>query len=128
MYSLVIEQAIALMTLVVQNSALALVMRYTREPGHGESMYIPSTAVFMAEVCKLLVALGAQYRVSREANLVVDTCSRAREPWLCSGLKVVLIDGIFPQICSWTLVYRGYSCGALTFHTLSFQGRSACGA
>lgn len=52
----------ALGTLVVQNSALALVMEHSQKTGETQ-LYIPSTAVVMAEICKLLVAVAAQYQV-----------------------------------------------------------------
>lgn len=55
----------ALATLVVQNSALALVMEYSRKTGDTQ-LYIPSTAVVMAEICKLIVAVAAQYKVGSE--------------------------------------------------------------
>lgn len=47
----------------MQNSALALVMRYTRVSGK-KNMYIPTTAVVMAEICKVIVAIVMQYQVS----------------------------------------------------------------
>ncbi|CAM9345437.1 unnamed protein product [Discosporangium mesarthrocarpum] len=53
----------ALATLVLQNSALALVMRYTRAlDQESTSMYIPTTAVVMAEILKILVAVGMQLK------------------------------------------------------------------
>lgn len=57
------HQVGALATLVVQNSALALVMRFTRTSGEPAQMYIPTTAVVMAEVLKVVVALSVQYKV-----------------------------------------------------------------
>lgn len=53
----------ALTTLVLQNSALALVMRYTRVSGIPSGLYIPTTAVVMAEVFKLTVALAVQLQI-----------------------------------------------------------------
>lgn len=52
------------MTLVLQNSALALVMRYTRVSGDRADRYIATTAVVMAEILKAVVALGMQLKVS----------------------------------------------------------------
>lgn len=49
--------------LVLQNSALALVMHYTRTTGQERTLYIPTTAVVMAELLKILVALRMQYQV-----------------------------------------------------------------
>lgn len=62
------RQAGALTTLVLQNSALALVMRYTRVSGKQASMYIPTTAVVMAEILKVVVALGMQLKVGKEGR------------------------------------------------------------
>lgn len=50
-------------TLILQNSALALVMRYTRTREPSEE-YIATTAVVMAEILKVAVAFGMQFKVS----------------------------------------------------------------
>lgn len=50
-------------TLILQNSALALVMRYTRVSGKQADKYIPTTAVVMAEIFKVAVALAMQFKV-----------------------------------------------------------------
>ncbi|CAM9123270.1 unnamed protein product, partial [Ascophyllum nodosum] len=62
----------ALTLLVLQNSALALVMRYTRSTGEENTMYIPTTAVAMAEVLKLMVALAMQYELDGSAGLLLQ--------------------------------------------------------
>lgn len=49
-------------TLILQNSALALVMRYTRTREQTDQ-YISTTAVVMAEILKVAVALGMQFKV-----------------------------------------------------------------
>lgn len=54
----------ALVTLVLQNSALALVMRYTHVSSKPADMYIPTTAVVMAEILKVTVALAVQSKVT----------------------------------------------------------------
>lgn len=59
-----VRQGGALTTLILQNSALALVMRYTRVSGRQADMYISSTAVVMAEIFKVAVALVMQFNVS----------------------------------------------------------------
>ena len=63
-YHTVHMQGGALTTLVLQNSALALVMRYTRVSGMPSGLYISTTAVVMAEIFKLTVALAVQLKVS----------------------------------------------------------------
>lgn len=67
----------ALTTLVLQNSALALVMRYTRVSGLPSSMYISTTAVVMAEIFKLTVALVVQLQVSQK-SYVYKVCALTR--------------------------------------------------
>ena len=52
---------LSLLILVVQNSALILVMRYTRASVPEDERYLASTAVFMSEVIKSLVCLGVLY-------------------------------------------------------------------
>lgn len=64
-----------LVTLVVQNSAQAIFMRYSFKPKvevEGQEMEAEpasSTAVVMAELCKLLCSLILQYRVRAECEL-----------------------------------------------------------
>ncbi|OIW25378.1 nucleotide-sugar transporter [Coniochaeta ligniaria NRRL 30616] len=64
---------VSLITLTFQNSALILIMHYSRiMPPQGDHRYFASTAVFLAEVLKLAVALTfAIYEVSR--NLAPQT-------------------------------------------------------
>ena len=54
---------LSLLILVVQNSALILVMRYTRASVPEDEQYLASTAVIMSEVIKTLVCLGVLYSV-----------------------------------------------------------------
>lgn len=49
---------LSLLILVVQNSALILVMRYTRANVEEDKLYLASTAVVMSEVFKCVVCLG----------------------------------------------------------------------
>ncbi|KAJ1971289.1 UDP-galactose transporter Gms1 [Dimargaris xerosporica] len=50
---------VSLLTLVVQNSALVLVMRYSRlHSGQTGESYYTSTAVFLAELTKLILSIG----------------------------------------------------------------------
>jgi UDP-sugar transporter A1/2/3 len=56
------RKQLSLIILVVQNSTLVLMMRYSRivqKPG--QSMYIASTAVFLAEVLKIIACLIVMY-------------------------------------------------------------------
>lgn len=51
-------KSISLATLVVQNSALVVVMRYSRIYANADgSMYLSSTAVLLSEVFKFIVSL-----------------------------------------------------------------------
>ncbi|KAI8067671.1 nucleotide-sugar transporter-domain-containing protein [Gilbertella persicaria] len=52
---------LSLLILVVQNSALILVMRYTRANVEEDKLYLASTAVVMSEVIKTLVCLVVLY-------------------------------------------------------------------
>ncbi|KAI9268964.1 nucleotide-sugar transporter-domain-containing protein [Phascolomyces articulosus] len=60
------RKQLSLIVLVVQNSTLVLMMRYSRivqKPG--QPMYIASTAVFLAEVLKIIACLCVMYRQQR---------------------------------------------------------------
>lgn len=52
---------VSLITLVVQNSALILMMRYTRASVPADKLYLASTAVLMSEIIKTLVCLVVVY-------------------------------------------------------------------
>lgn len=52
---------LSLIILVVQNSALILVMRYTRANVEEDKLYLASTAVVMSEVIKSIVCLVVLY-------------------------------------------------------------------
>lgn len=52
---------ISLITLVVQNSALILMMRYTRASVPADKLYLASTAVLMSELLKTVVCLFVVY-------------------------------------------------------------------
>ncbi|KAI8927181.1 nucleotide-sugar transporter-domain-containing protein [Entophlyctis helioformis] len=61
---------VSLATLVIQNSALVLVMRYARTvPG---DRFIPSTAVVMSELIKLLVSLAIYIQEERKINRITS--------------------------------------------------------
>lgn len=73
-------------TLILQNSALALVMRYTRVSGKQADKYIPTTAVVMAEIFKVVVALAMQFKVRLSQSgciLICDTYEHTRCGWFC---------------------------------------------
>ncbi|CAM9145049.1 unnamed protein product [Ectocarpus sp. 4 AP-2014] len=63
----------ALTTLVLQNSALAMVMRYTRVSGKQADMYISTTAVVMAEMVKAAVALAMQFKTEGSVSAVINS-------------------------------------------------------
>ncbi|CAM9252415.1 unnamed protein product [Ectocarpus sp. 6 AP-2014] len=63
----------ALTTLVLQNSALAMVMRYTRVSGKQADMYISTTAVVMAEMVKVAVALAMQFKTEGSVSAVMNS-------------------------------------------------------
>ncbi|CAO3613885.1 unnamed protein product [Mucor fragilis] len=54
---------VSLLTLVIQNSALILLMRYTRASVPVDKLYLASTAVLMSEAIKTLVCLVVVYRL-----------------------------------------------------------------
>lgn len=73
-------------TLILQNSALALVMRYTRVSGKQADKYIPTTAVVMAEIFKVVVALAMQFKVRLSQSgciLICDTNTRGVAGFAC---------------------------------------------
>ncbi|KAG5183409.1 nucleotide-sugar transporter-domain-containing protein [Tribonema minus] len=77
-------QAIALVTLVVQNSALALLMRYSRRvPVKEGSLYAASTAVVCAEVVKVAASLLLQLKDDRDLRGLWQTVKRDIfcQPW-----------------------------------------------
>ena len=73
-----------LVTLVVQNSAQALFMRYSFKPKEeveGEQKEpepASSTAVVMAELCKLVCSICLQYRVSEQKNATMPPACHTR--------------------------------------------------
>ncbi|KAI7884849.1 nucleotide-sugar transporter [Lichtheimia hyalospora FSU 10163] len=60
---------LVLLLLIVQNSALNLVMRYTRASVPSDQQYLASTAVFMNECVKLIVCFGALYTMTCRRSL-----------------------------------------------------------
>ena len=66
---------IALVCLIVQNSGLALAMRYTMVYG-GPERYLSSTAVLFAEVLKLIISVTLCYIVDCDAKFskFLETC------------------------------------------------------
>lgn len=61
---------IALACLVIQNSSLALLMRYSYLfPKSGEHIYLASTAVLLAEIFKLLISIVCCYYVDGNGNM-----------------------------------------------------------
>lgn len=57
-------KVIGLVVLTLQTTALVLLMRYTRLPSENnssESLYLTSTAVFLAEVCKVVTCFCAVF-------------------------------------------------------------------
>ena len=75
---------ISLAILVLQNSSIVLVMRYSRSTGVSESgkQYLASTAVVMAELLKLLISIGMHWYTESRAGswslkkLQIDTFGR----------------------------------------------------
>lgn len=59
---------LSLLILVVQNSALILVMRYTRANVEQDKLYLASTAVVMSEVIKSIVCLVVLYMSAVETR------------------------------------------------------------
>ncbi|KAI8097043.1 nucleotide-sugar transporter-domain-containing protein [Halteromyces radiatus] len=54
---------LSLLILVIQNSTLILVMRYTRTSVENDQLYLASTAVVMSEVLKTLICLLVLYQL-----------------------------------------------------------------
>jgi UDP-sugar transporter A1/2/3 len=65
MFSFILEKNrlkyVSLVTLVLQNSALILMMRYTRASVPADKLYLASTAVLMSEIIKTLVCFVVVY-------------------------------------------------------------------
>lgn len=86
---------IALVVLIIQNSTLVLMMHYSRmaqEPG--QILYIPSTAVFMAELIKIIACLSAIFYENGQSQFLPvlhrDLVSKPREV-----LKMVVPSGLY---------------------------------
>jgi len=64
---------IALVSLIVQNSGLAIMMRYTlfRHEGDTEEKYITSTAVMLAEMLKLAISLTLSFLIDAKGSYKV---------------------------------------------------------
>ncbi len=77
----------ALFALVIQNSLLSILMRYTLVVGQDSSRYMTSTAVLMSEVLKLLLSLTACFAIDASANFskfrsVLKTDAGVGSDWL----------------------------------------------
>lgn len=72
------RKQMSLVVLVVQNSTLVLMMRYSRivEKQPGQPMYIASTAVFLAEVLKILACLAVLWHQEGRKTSVVGRTRR----------------------------------------------------
>jgi solute carrier family 35 (UDP-sugar transporter), member A1/2/3 len=58
-----------LLVLVLQNSGLTLIMRYSRVASPQSSLYISSTAVLLSELIKLIWSCMLYYRLDCESSL-----------------------------------------------------------
>jgi hypothetical protein len=79
-----------LAVLVVQNSALALVMRYSRASTTPKDRYISSTAVFMTELWKLVVSLAAVFHVRSNCTCVHMQTEHIAETVAAASLMLLL--------------------------------------
>ena len=79
---------IALIALVVQNSGLAIMMRFTFLYGSKESRYAPSTAVLLAEVLKFIISVTACFVIDSSSsystflNLLRNELGGSRGDWM----------------------------------------------
>ncbi|CAG8596033.1 4679_t:CDS:2 [Paraglomus brasilianum] len=68
------RKQLSLLVLVIQNSTLVLMMRYSRiRQKPGENMYIASTAVFLAEILKIIACLGVIWHHANSFERFVHT-------------------------------------------------------
>jgi len=68
------RKQLSLLILVIQNSTLVLMMRYSRiRQKPGENMYIASTAVFLAEILKIIACLGVMWYQATSFERFVNT-------------------------------------------------------
>jgi len=68
------RKQLSLLVLVIQNSTLVLMMRYSRiRQKPGENMYIASTAVFLAEILKIIACLGVMWYYANSFEKFVNT-------------------------------------------------------
>ncbi|KAG0183816.1 hypothetical protein DFQ28_000836, partial [Apophysomyces sp. BC1034] len=90
------RKQLSLVVLVVQNSTLVLMMRYSRivqKPG--QPMYIASTAVFLAEVLKIITCLIVMWQQQESWNhfvrlVKVEILGKPRET-----LKMLIPSGLY---------------------------------
>ena len=72
---------VGLVVLTLQTTALVLLMRYTRLPSPNNppaSLYITSTAVFLSEICKVVMCLCAVF-VQNSGSLISTRAELKRE-------------------------------------------------
>ncbi|ORY05521.1 nucleotide-sugar transporter [Basidiobolus meristosporus CBS 931.73] len=87
---------LSLCTLVVQNSALVLLLRYSRivqQPG--QPLYIASTVVFFAEIMKFLVCLYFLYKESGKWSIFVSTVNEELIENFSDINKMVIPSGLY---------------------------------
>jgi solute carrier family 35 (UDP-sugar transporter), member A1/2/3 len=70
------KKYVSLVLLIVQNTALVLLMRYSRSTGDASTRYLSSTAVINAELMKIAISL-VMIRASPSSNSAELTWSRA---------------------------------------------------
>ncbi|KAK9763466.1 hypothetical protein K7432_009817 [Basidiobolus ranarum] len=87
---------LSLCTLVVQNSSLVLLLRYSRIVQlPGQPLYIASTAVFFAEIIKLFVCLFFLYKESGKWSIFVSTVNEEFIENFSDINKMVIPSGLY---------------------------------
>ncbi|ORX85628.1 nucleotide-sugar transporter [Basidiobolus meristosporus CBS 931.73] len=87
---------LSLCTLVVQNSSLVLLLRYSRimqQPG--QPLYIASTAVFFAEIIKFFVCFYFLYRESGKWSIFMSTVNEEFVENFSDIYKMVIPSGLY---------------------------------
>jgi hypothetical protein len=88
-----LRQATALLALVLQNASVTLVTHKSRSGKPAHELYLPSTAVVSAEVCKFVVSLAVDVR-QRCNESKSDTQSTGR---LFAQISAALRDTFRPR-------------------------------
>ncbi|RUP18953.1 nucleotide-sugar transporter-domain-containing protein [Jimgerdemannia flammicorona] len=91
------KKQLSLLVLVIQNSTLVLMMRYSRivTKSPGQPMYIASTAVFLAEVLKIVACLAVMYYQKRNFSRFLHVVQKEILEKPGETIKMLIPSGLY---------------------------------